>query len=202
MSRLMDLFRNYNDPWTPLSNEGMLYRAAGSALNTTALGATSYATTTPTFMVDVAAAAAYAVIPAEMRLFQAGTVAGGAVSVFLEQDNAARYSSGGTAMTVMNTKGTVVALPTGVTAFSTAGGAITATDAVGIRMAGYLLGQDVSPAEGAVNEIVWMPQAGIDILLPTASVGASWLINTFAGTTGPTWFWSLKFAVVPTSWLT
>lgn len=200
MSLITDLFRDYYDPFGWLSAEGRLYRLAGSALNTTATGATSFATTTPTFGVFLDADSGLAMIPAEARLFQAGTVAGGAVTVLMEMDNADRYTSGGTAMTAMSTDMRNTALPTGATAISTVGSAIVATDAVGMRMGGYLLGQDVSPAEGAVNEIIWTPSAGPDILKTTASLGASWLINTFAATTGPTWFWSLKAAVIPLAW--
>lgn len=202
MSQVETIFRNYNDAFGYLTTQGRMYRFAGSALNTTATGATSFATTTPTFGLFVDAGAQYAVIPAEARLFQAGTVAGGAVTVLIEMDNADRYTSGGTAMTSMNCRTDGAALPSGIAAYSTVGSAITATDAVGIRMAGYLLGQDVSPAEGAVNEIIWTPQAGIDVLVPTASLGASWLINTSAASTGPTWFFTLKAAVVPLDWLT
>ena len=202
MAKLSALFRNYQDAFGYLASEGMMYRFAGSALNTTATGATSVATTTPTFLMNVTAGTQYAIIPAEARLFQAGTVAGGAVTVLLEMDNADRYTSGGTAMTVQNVKTTGPAIPSGVAAYSTVGSAIVATNAAGVRMAGYLLGQDVSPAEGAVNEITWTPQAGTEVLVPTSTLGASWLINTSAGTTGPTWFFSLKAAVVPLSWLT
>lgn len=201
MSQIETIFRNYNDAFGYLAAQGRMYRFAGSALNTTATGATSFATTTPTFLLHVTAGTQYAVIPAEVRLFQAGTVAGGAVTVLIEADNADRYTSGGTAMTVQNARTDGAALPTGVAAYSTVGSAIVATNAVGVRLAGYLLGQDVSPAEGAVNEVTWVPQAGPDILVPTASVGASFLVNTSAASTGPTWFFSLKAAVVPLDWL-
>ena len=206
-NQLATLFRTCNDPFGYLAAEGYMYRFSGAALNTTATGATSFATTTPTFVCVVDAATQYAVIPAEARLFQAGTVAGGAVSVLMEIDNADRYTSGGTALLSQNCKTDGPTLASRVTTgaiamYDTNGSAITATDAVGIRTFGALLGQDVSTAEGAVNEVSWAPQAGIDILTPTSSLGASWLINTFAGTTGPTWFYSFKVAVVPLSWLT
>jgi len=200
MSQIETLFRNYQDAFGVLAAQGYMYRFAGSALNTTATGATSFATTTPTFLLHVTAGTQYAIIPAEVRLFQAGTVAGGAVTVLIEADNADRYTSGGTAMTAANVRTDGAALPSGVAGYSTVGSAIVATDAVGIRLAGYLLGQDVSPAEGAVNEVVWAPQAGPDLLVPTATLGASLLVNTSAATTGPTWFWSIKAAVVPLSW--
>jgi hypothetical protein len=209
MGQLDTIFRDYNDPFGYLSSQGRMYRASGAALNTVATGATSFATTTPTFLLRVKAGANYAVIPAEARLFQAGTVAGGAITYLMEIDNADRYTSGGTELLYQNckTNGTALgSLPSftsgDIQMFDTNSSAITATNAVGIRLDGALLGQDVSTAEGAVNEIVWAPQAGIEILAPTASLGASWLINTSAGTTGPSWFYSFKFAVVPLAWLT
>lgn len=208
MSQLDSIFRNYQDAFGYLASQGMMYRFSGAALNTTATGGTSFATTTPTFLLNVKAGVQYAVIPAEARLFQAGTVGGGAITVLMEFDNADRYTSGGTALLAQNckTNGPTLASKLAATGdiamYDTNSSAITATDAVGIRAAGYLLGQDVSPAEGAVNEVTWTPVAGIDILAPTASLGASWIINTSAGTTGPTWFYSFKVAVVPLSWLT
>lgn len=202
MSQIETIFRNYTDAFGYLAAQGRMYRFSGAALNTVATGATSVATTTPTFLLHVTAGTQYAVIPAEMRLFQAGTVAGGAITYLMEMDNADRYTSGGTAMLSFNCRIGGPALPSGIAMYSTAGSAIVATDAVGIRMDGALLGQDVSPAEGAVNQLVWTPQAGPDFLVPTATLGASWLVNTSAGTTGPTWFFSFKAAVVPLDWMT
>lgn len=209
MGQLSTIFRNYQDPFGFLAAEGYMYRFSGAALTTTATGPTSYATTTPTFILTVTAGTQWAAIPAEVRLFQAGTVGGGPVSVLLEIDNADRYTSGGTALLSQNclTSGpalsaaTRVNSSTAVAMYDTNSTAITATNAVGIRTFSALLGQDVSPAEGAVNEIIWTPQAGIDILAPTASLGASMLVQTFAAVTGPTWFYSFKVAVVPLSWL-
>lgn len=202
MSQIETIFRNYTDAFGYLSAQGRMYRFAGAALNTPATGATSVATTTPTFLLHVTAGTQYAVIPAEMRLFQAGTVAGGAITYLMEMDNADRYTSGGTAMLSFNSRMGGPDLPSGIAMYSTAGSAIVATNAVGIRMDGALLGQDVSPAEGAVNQLVWTPQAGPDFLVPTATLGASWLVNTSAASTGPTWFFSFKAAVVPLDWMT
>jgi len=202
MGRIHSILQKYADPLGWLAAEGMVYRFSGSALNTVATGATSFATTSPTFLLNVAASAEVAVIPAEMRLFQAGTVAGGAITYLMEMDNAARYTSGGTAMTVQNAKTTGPALPSGVAMYSTVSSAIVATNAVGIQMDAALLGQDVSPAEGAVQTISWEPKAGLDFLVPNGTVGASWLVNTSAGVTGPTWHFNFKAAVVPLAWMT
>lgn len=198
MARIHTIFQKYADPFGYLAAEGLMYRFAGSALNTTATGATSFATTTPTFLMVVPAATQYAVIPAEMTLSQAGTVAGGAITYLMEMDNANRYTSGGTAMTVFNSHGKTI--PSGIAMYSTVGSAITATNAVGIRMDGALLGPDVSPAEGAITAVKWQASNGPDCLIPTSALGATWLINTSAGVTGPTWLFSFKAAVVPLDW--
>ena len=200
--QLETIFREYTDPFGFLAAQGRMYRFAPAALNTTATGATSFATTTATFLLEVVAGTQYAVIPAEARLFQAGTVAGGAISYFMEIDNADRFTSGGTALGAHNCRMGGAAIPSGITMYDTNSTAIVSTDAAGVRIDGALLGQDVSPAEGAVNAVIWSPVAGIDILVPTASLGASWIINTSAGTTGPTWIYEFKAAVVPLDWLT
>ena len=201
MGQLATIFRNYQDALGFLSEEGMVYRLGEATLAGTTTGPQAYATTTPTLGVFVDAGANYIVIPLELQMMQAGTVAGGAITVLMEMDNADRYTSGGTALTVLRTDMGATSLPTGVSAFSATGSAITATNAVGIPMRRWLLGPDVSTAEGAVNSVEWGPQAGTDFLKPTATTGASWLINTStAAGAGATWLYTMKIAVVPASW--
>jgi hypothetical protein len=137
-----------------------------------------------------------------MRLFQTGTVAGGAIGVIMEIDDTDRYSSGGTVATVLatNLRGAREGMVAGVTPklWSATGSAVVATNAYGVRHAGYTLGQDVSPAEGAVNELIWTPSAGVDFLIGPAS----WLIYTYvAAGQAPSWIWSFKFAQFPSSWM-
>ena len=207
MGVVRDIFRHSHNPVADLTALGYVYNLSESALNTAITGPTSFATTTPTLIVVNAAASGMTFIPLYLSLQQAGTVAGGAVSVLMEVDNANRYTSGGTACTAMNAwingvgiPGSLTALPTGITAFSVTGSAITATDAAGIRIWNSIVGQDVSPAEGVSNELVWTPPAGApEFLSSSATLGASWLINTFAATTGPTWFYAMKIAAFPTS---
>lgn len=195
MSKWQVLTQQYNDPLAWLTAEGRVFYGAEATLNGTITGPTSFATTTPTLLLDVPSGTT--AIPLMVRLFQAGTVAGGAVTVLIEIDNADRYTSGGTAATVLGSR-TTGAQTNAATLYSRAGSAITATDAVGVRLAGYLLGQDVSPAEGAVNEIVWTPTAGLDLVVGPGA----FIVNTSAGTTGPTWYYSVKWAEIPTEWLT
>ena len=188
---LATLLRDQPNPFPHLSARGQVFNASAAAQDTTVTGATSFATTTPTFLLDVPTDTI--AIPAYMSLNQAGTVAGGAVSVLMTTDNADRYTSGGTAATVLN-KLTTGGKTAQSTLHSATGSAIVATDAYGVRIMGVLTGQDVSPAEGAVQEIVWTPASGIELLVGPAA----WLIYTYAGTTGPTWFWSFSWAEIRT----
>jgi hypothetical protein len=80
--------------------------------------------------------------------------------------------------------------------YSRISSAIVATNAFGIQMWAPLVGQDVSPAEGVTNELVWTPPAGV----PDFLIGpAAWLINTNAATTGPTWNFAFKIAAFLTT---
>lgn len=173
-----------------LAAEGKVYYASDADQNDLVTGQTSFAATTPTFLLDIPTGTT--VIPLMMRLFQSGTVAGAAVDVIMEFDNAARYSAAGTAETVLASK-TTGAQATACTLYSNP----TAAAGYGVRVYGATLGQDVSPAEGAVNEVIWTPQGGLDFLVGPAA----WATYTYAGTTGPTWLWTFKWAEIPTGWL-
>lgn len=198
MGNVENTFRHATNPVAVLAARGWVYNFSASAANGTTTGTTTYANTTPSWCFHLPAASLYAAIPLYCSLGQTGTVAGGAISVIMEVDNADRYTSGGTAMTCVNSRTDFSnTIPDG--AFHEATGtAITATNAYGNRIWGVTVGQDVSPAEGVSNELVWTPPNGTpEFLVPTASVGASWLINTNAGTTGATWFYSFKVAIFP-----
>lgn len=173
-----------------LASSGRVYYASDADQNDLVTGQTSFADTTPTFLLNVPTGTT--AIPLMLRLSQTGSVAGGAIDVIMEFDNAGRYSSGGTSETVLGAK-TTGALTNACTLYSGA----TAAAGYGIRVMGMTVGQDVSPAEGSPNEIVWTPAAGLDFLVGPAA----WAIYTYAGTTGPTWFWTIKWAEVPTGWV-
>ena len=176
---------------------GRVFYAADSTMIETVTGQTSFATTTPTFLIDVPSG--QTVIPLMVNLAQTGTVAGGVITFAVEIDNATRYASGGTAEGVLcsRTSGGDLggSLPTGVVVYSGA----TATDAYGIRLTAEDYAQDVAEVstEGAPRNPLWTPQAGLEYVVGPGA----FLVYTFAGTTGPTWFWSIKFGVIPTAWL-
>jgi hypothetical protein len=207
MGVVRNIFHHSQNPIAELTSLGYVYNISQVALTTPITGVTSFATTTPSFIVVADAASGMTFVPLYFSYQQSGTVAGGTISIFMEVDNADRYTSGGTAQTVMNAwvNGTgfgnaQTTLPTGVTAFAATGTAITATDAVGIRIWSPEVGQDVAPAEGVSNELVWTPPAGgPEVLSTSATLGASWLVHAVAATTGPTFRYSAKIAVFPTS---
>lgn len=176
-----------------LAAEGRVFYASDSAQDQAVTGQTSFAATTPTFLLRVSEGTT--VIPLLMSLCQTGTVAGGAVQVVSEIDNAGRYNTGGTAETILcsRTSGALDGLPTCIFNSNP-----TATTGYGVRIFGITTGQDVSPAEGAVQEILWTPANGV----PDFIVGpGAWATYTWAASTAPTWFWTFKWAEIPTSWL-
>lgn len=173
-----------------LASQGKVFYASDADQNDLVTGQTSFANTTPTFLLDIPSGTV--AVPLMMTLCQTGTVAGGAVDIIMEFDNATRYASGGTSETAFNArsdKGAVYQTDRNSRLFTGA----TASAGYGIRVMGLTTGQDVSPAEGAVQEIIWTPPAGFDFLVGPAS----WAVYTYAGTTGPTWFWTFKWAEWP-----
>jgi len=169
-----------------LSRKGKVFFAADADLDDRVTGQTSFADTTPTFVLDVPAGTT--AIPVEMTLTQDGTVAGATVTVLMEIDNEAGRVSGGTSETVLCAR-TVG----GGTALSTFYSNPTRTAGkYGARIDSWVLGQDVAPAEGAPNKVKWqMGPAPIYLVGPS-----SWLVYTFAGTTGPTWDWNFAWAEI------
>jgi hypothetical protein len=193
------------DPISMFAAEGRVFYASDADQNDVVTGQTSFAATTPTFLLQnpaqasVASAARVFIIPLMISLTQAGTVAGGDIDVLVEIDNATRYASGGTQETVFCSR---TDSPQGATAADGTGSnkgilysGATAGAGYGIPLYRQHLGPDVSPAEGAVQEVLWTPRGALDFIAP----GHSMLVYTYAGTTGPTWLWSFKWLEVTQS---
>jgi hypothetical protein len=171
-----------------LAAQGRLFTASAAAANTTVTGATSFATTTPTFLLDVPEGTT--AFPLRFTGGQTGTVAGAVVHGIVVWDNADRYTSGGTAATVLNQ---MFHTRTSISTFYTAtGSAIVATDAYGVRDMAISTAADVEPAEGALQELIWTPNGG-----PIGLRGpAAWLLHAYAGTTGPTLWYTFTWGEV------
>ena len=170
---------------------GRLICAGDAAVGDLVTGQTSFVATTPTFALNVPTGSA--AVPIEVILQQAGSVAGGAISVFFEISSAVGiYASGGTAEKLQS----VYAGSSFVTSSAVYSNPTT-TAGYGMQIAMWLRGFDVSSAEGAPSEIVWRPEWPLFLVGPVALK-----IYTWAGTTGPSWSWSIKYADIPPSMLT
>ncbi len=167
--------------------EGKIFYASDADFNDLVTGQTSAADTTPTFLLRNPAISGRVCIPLTVNLAQTGTVAGDAVNVIGVLDRSDRYGSSGTSEGVFNANTSVFKqnqcqLWTGATASAAVAGQH-------VRVDGVTMGQDVSPAEGAIQIYSWTPQSGIDLMYP----GSSMLWYTYATTTGPTWWWTFKW---------
>jgi len=171
--------------------EGRVFIAGDADQNDTVTGQTTFAATTPTFCLDVPALTTAQVWSVGLNQF--GTVAGGAITVVMEIDNADRYGSGGAAeATIVKGRTDAVGPTQACTLYSGA----TANAGVGAPVMRALVGPDVSTAEGAVNEVLYVPTGGAAPLL----VGpAAFLVFTYAATTGPTWLWHFMWSEILTS---
>lgn len=178
-----------------LGREGRLFVGHDADENDTVLSAsTSYAATDPTFLLAVPDGTV--AIPLWVRLVQAGSVAGGAISIHISIDNTNLYSSGGTSEAIDNLRTDGAAANS--TLYSSAGSAIVASAATGARAIiwHHVIAPDVAPAsaDAAQFDVLWTPPA------PLYVVGAgSFLIYTYAATTAPTWYWSIGWAEIPES---
>lgn len=171
-----------------LSLTGKTFTASPSTTSATVTGQTSYVNTTPTFLLDVPAG--ITAIPLYMGLAQTGTVAGGDINILMGKDKIDRYNTGGTEASYMNDRSVSTRTPSCKLYTNP-----TAVAGNALRMMGQQIAADVSPAEGVINESVWTPAAKLDFL----DGPAAWLVYTFAGTTGPTWFWQFGWAELLTS---
>ena len=168
-----------------MAESGRIYVASDADQDDVVTGQTSFANTTPTFLLRVPAGVT--VVPLFLNLMQTGTIAGGAVGidVYIEMDASDRYSSGGTPeLVVFNANRTNRPL-----AKSTVFSGATAKAGYGVRLWGGKIVADVDGVTGQTSAApFWKPEAPYWLEGP-----ASLLIYTWAVTTGPTWFWSLGF---------
>ena len=169
-----------------LAYGGRLFTASDAAAGDLVTGQTSFANTTPTFLLNVPAGTV--ALPLSVDLAQSGVVAGGAVDVLMEVDRVNRFSTGGVSEKVFSPR------PSDVGSQCTLRSGATALAGYGIRVWGATIGQDVSPAEGAVQGPFWKPSIPHFISGPGA-----FLVFTYAATTGPSWLWSIAWAEWPAS---
>ena len=171
-----------------LTLEGRGYMSADADQNDVMLGTTSFANTTPTWLLSVPEGTA--AIPIGFSAGQATPVAGDTIFVIGEFDfDKDAYASGGTSKAVKSTlknspftnKCTLWHLPT-------------ATAGYGVRNWYIQLAQDIAPAEGISNEIIWTPFGLKPLIGP-----ACWKIFTYAATTAPSWGSQIEWLEIPTN---
>ena len=191
----VSIYSPANDLAFRIAVGGHKFYASDADANDLVTGQTGFDATTPTFLLRNPATSSVICLPLFFTLNQTGTVAGGAVDTIGVLDRQDRYSTGGTSEGIISSRPKLVRNP----ACLLYSGA-TATAAVAgehRRLSGITAGQDVSPAEGALQEFLWTPTSVMEILDP----GTSMLIYTYAATTGPTWFWTFAWAEIPPEWL-
>lgn len=177
-----------------LAFQGRIFIASDADQNDVVTGQTSFANTTPTFLLNVPSGTT--AIPLFVKLAQAGSVAGAAIDIIVEIDDIAAYASGGTSETVLcartdNPVGNRCSLYTGATA--------TAGYGVNLEYVFQMI-QDVLPGLTDAyqwHQFLWKPDVPIFLVGP-----ASLKVFTYAGTTGPSWAWSIGWGEVPSSDLT
>lgn len=165
-----------------LALEGAVFVASDADQDDTVTGQTSFADTTPTFLLSIPQHVTC--VPLYFDLAQTAPVAGGVISVIAEVDRIDRYASGGTEHASFNTH---TGKPTGsqIKVYENP----TAASGYGQRVGNFAVGQDISPAEGQANGIFWTPRVPFILQGP-----ASFLVYTWAATTGPNWFWTFGWA--------
>jgi len=169
------------------ARSGRMYIAGDADQNDTVTGQTSFANTTPTFLLNVPSGVT--AIPLFVNLAQSGSVAGDFITVSIEIDDIAAYSSGGTAETIFRNYVGSGTSP-GAAVYSGA----TAVAGYGIMVHHSTHAEDVDPASadaGLTSHLLWVPPVPLILKGP-----ASLKVFTYAATTAPTWLWSLGWAEV------
>lgn len=183
-----------------LAREGRIFIASpGVALSTTSTGAaaTSFVATTPDFTLEVPTGTTC--LPLRIKATQAGTVAGGAITVIMGIQGAIERSSGGTVFANILSSRTD-ALGVARTCIPYIAPTV-AADTVGVAVYRDILTQTVTTTRpGLADDVDFQPYGnGMPIYL----VGPSALkFYSFAASTAPTWFFEITWAEIPSSDLT
>lgn len=174
--------------------QGRIFVSSDADENDRVTGQTSYAATTPTFLLKVPTGTV--AVPLQVNLGQAGTAAGGDISVVLAFDNIERYSTGGTSEAVKSLRtdapvSNSCLLYSGATAANA--GACRTLLSVGEIPA-------VAGAGTAKREDSLLVFSAFQQFIPPVLVGPSaFLVFSYAASTGPSWEWSIVWAEMPTS---
>lgn len=170
--------------------EGRVFCASDADENDTVTGQTSFAATTPTFLLDVPDGTV--ALPLWIHLAQTGTVAGGDIGVRVSYDRVNRYASGGASEAIMN-MATDKPISDNCDLYSGA----TAEAATEARLL-YAAEVPAVAGTGTQDQDQDIHLRAFKDFIPPILVGdAALLIFTYAATTGPTWAWSIGWAELP-----
>ena len=167
--------------------DGRAFMVSNAARETAlAVGGTSFSDTAPAFVLDVPSGTG--VVPLEIDLRQGGTVAGGVITVLATLSDKVRRASGGTSHTPQNMR--FDEPQTSGCSFYTGPTAAANDDDISLFSGLYEHNLD-----GAVtaSQVFWSARHSY---APYLVGPASLVVYTFAGTTQPSWFFTVKWAEV------
>jgi hypothetical protein len=170
---------------------GYAFVASDADQNDRVTGQTSFAATTPTFMLRNPVGSDVLIFPPYYHLNHTGSVAGGDIAVETEIDRDV-YSSAGTSEQVRNQRFGMAGKPTNKGLMYTGA---TAVSSYGAAIGSVTLAPDVSPAEGVINIYEWSNPGGV-LLDPATCIK----IFTSAASTAPTWAYHFPWYEIPLSW--
>ncbi|MGH8360890.1 MAG: hypothetical protein ACRESF_25670 [Pseudomonas sp.] len=180
-----------------LAREGRIFYASpGAALNTVITGvATSFSATTPDFTLEVPAGTTC--MPLRVQLTQAGTVAGGAISVIIGIQGAVERSSAGTVFpNILSSRTDGLGVTRACTPYTAP---TVATDTIGVRVYAGLVNANVATGV-ATDNVDYQPILTGE---PLYLVGPAALkIYTWATATAPSWLHEMAWAEIPSTDLT
>lgn len=182
-----------------LALDGRVFVASDADQNDRVTGQTSFADTTPTFLLHNPATSGIVCVPFYYQLVQTGTVAGGDIGIETEVRSPSAYASSGTSEGVSSAffgRANVPGFSAAPVNLCLLYSGATASSGAGRVMGHATLAADVSPAEGVINVYEWTAPSGL-LLGPNSSLG----VYTYAATTGPTWGWHFGWAELPASML-
>ena len=167
--------------------DGRAFMVSNAARETAlAVGGTSFSDTAPAFILDVPSGTG--VVPLEIDLRQGGTVAGGVITVLATLSDKVRRASSGTSHTPQNMR--FDEPQTSGCSFYT--GPTAATNADDITLFGGIYEHNL---DGAIttSQVFWSARHSY---APYLVGPASLVIYTFAASTQPSWFFTIKWAEV------
>jgi hypothetical protein len=180
------------DFYQQLVMDGRVFQINNAAIETAdAIGTTSFATNGTNPMIYLGVPVGTSIMPLEIRIVQGGTIANDAFTVVINYEDAAPAAASGTAKTPINLR-TDRPVTSSVTALAAA--TITAPADDALLHAGIYTQMVADPVHSD-QDFIWSART----MLAPIIVGSGCLsIYAFTGTTGPSFYWRVVWAEIPT----